>query len=106
MSSSPFRASTAFASRRIGKSGKFSELLQTKTNSQPLRWRLFATASSLAFAMTVGQEAQARHPDQARPTVWIELGGQLERIDTDQSPFAPDFMTKTPAPEPFLHASP
>ncbi|HVT25970.1 MAG TPA: hypothetical protein VHD95_15190 [Rhizomicrobium sp.] len=83
-----------------------SELLQTKTNTQPLRWRLFATVSSLALAMAVGQEAQAGHADQDRPTLWIELGGQLDRIDTDQSPFAADFMTKTPTPEPFTHASP
>jgi hypothetical protein len=83
-----------------------SELLQTKTNTQPLRWRLFATVSSLALAMAVGQEAQARNADQDRPTVWIEVGGQLDRIDTEQYPFAPPFTIKTPTPEPFKAASP
>jgi hypothetical protein len=75
----------------------------TTTTHTNFRWQLLTTVSALALATSISG-VQARDDD--RPTVWIELGAQLERIGTEQSPFAPAFMTKTPTPEPFKHASP
>lgn len=77
-----------------------SELITPKAHA---RWQLLTTVSTLALAITIAT-SQAR--DESRPTVWIELGGQLERLGTEQSPFLAPFMTKTPTPEPFTHASP
>ena len=69
-----------------------SELTHSNAKAGDLRWQLLTTASALALLTSVvGQGAQAGE-DADRPTVWIELGGQLERIDTSQAVFAPDFV--------------
>ncbi len=59
------------------------------------RKRFLATASALALLTSFCAVAPAQAAeDAARPTVWIELGGQLERIDGGQDAFAPSFVTK------------
>lgn len=69
-----------------------SELTQSKSQTSDLRWHLLTTASALAlFTSVMGQGAHAAE-DGDRPTVWIELGGQLERIDRAETVFAPDFV--------------
>ena len=71
-----------------------SELTHSNAKAGDLRWQLLTTASALALITSViGQGAQAGE-DADRPTVWVELGGQLERIDTSQAVFAPDFVLK------------
>jgi len=82
-----------------------SELTTQTIMRADMRWQLLATVSALALATTVAA-AQAKSEIEDRPTVWIELGAQLERVATDQSPFAPPFAIKTPTPEPFKVASP
>ena len=56
-----------------------SELINTQNTRGEFRWQLLTTVSVLAFSgvLYAGDAAQAGDAD--RPTVWIELGGQLER---------------------------
>jgi hypothetical protein len=57
-----------------------SELMNNRRN---LRRQLLATASVLALAgfVVTTPGARASGDDADRPTIWIDLGGQLERID-------------------------
>jgi hypothetical protein len=70
-----------------------SELMNTQTNRSGMRWQLLATVSALALvgASAVDDQARASN-DQDKPTVWIELGGQLERLGGGEEPFAPPFV--------------
>jgi hypothetical protein len=69
-----------------------SELINSNKNQTRLRWQLLATVS--AFSL-VGYTAQAVARD-GEPQVWIELGGQLTRLDVGQETFAPVFPQKRP----------
>lgn len=62
-----------------------SELTKTRPNT---RMQLLASVSSLA--LIVG--AADAHASGDHPTVWIEVGAQVERLSADQSPFVPDFV--------------
>lgn len=66
-----------------------SELINTHAEKN-IRWRFLTTVSALALISTVGAQAAAEEAD--RPTLWIELGGQLEKVDGGQSIFVPPFM--------------
>ncbi|HEY4126187.1 MAG TPA: hypothetical protein VGM36_16300 [Rhizomicrobium sp.] len=66
-----------------------SELITSRANSQIVRWQLLTTVCVLALAGVVTGEAKAEGND--RPTVWIELGAQLERVDGNQQTFLPSF---------------
>lgn len=58
------------------------------------KYRLLATASACAL-IGIASVSPARAEDETdRPTVWIELGGQLERIEANQKAFAPDFTAQ------------
>ena len=71
-----------------------SELMNVRNNSRDLRWRLLTTASALALLAAVygTNESEAADQDADRPTVWIELGGQLERMSGSEEAFSPPFM--------------
>jgi hypothetical protein len=64
-----------------------SELITTRDAGT--RRTLLATTSALALAGYIGA-AQAE--SDGHPTIWIELGGQLERVDSPQGIFAPPFF--------------
>jgi hypothetical protein len=49
-----------------------------------------ASAATLLAAACL---SNARADDGDRPTVWVELGGQLERVDGGQEKFAPSFVS-------------
>jgi len=66
-----------------------SELITTGPRAD-IRVRLLATASALSLLAAAASQAKAEDSD--RPTVWIELGGQLERIGGSSEVFAPDFV--------------
>jgi hypothetical protein len=71
-----------------------SELSDTRASRRDLRWTLLTTVSALAllgFAYRANQ-ARAADDDADHPTVWIELGGQLERVDGSDERFAPPFL--------------
>ncbi|HEY4126191.1 MAG TPA: hypothetical protein VGM36_16320 [Rhizomicrobium sp.] len=65
-----------------------SELITTLGNRKPLRWRLLGTVSALAFAAMI---AEANAEDSSHPTLWIELGGQLQHMGDGQDPYMPPF---------------
>jgi hypothetical protein len=77
-----------------------SELINNTATGGQFTRQLLATASSLALVAIAAQGAQAQ--DEKHPTVWIEVGAQLERIDSDQAPFAPAFATKSFEPYNFV----
>ncbi len=68
-----------------------SELARQMGSSPKIKHRLLATASAVALAGTAFLSQALAGEDADRPTVWIELGGQLERIDARQQMFAPPF---------------
>jgi hypothetical protein len=67
-----------------------SELI-VKNNRVVSRVELLVTVSAAALMASVCA-SNAAEGDADRPTVWIEMGGQLERIDTAQNLFAPSFF--------------
>ena len=71
-----------------------SELMNARNGSRDFRWQLLTTVSALALLTAVygSGEAQAEDQDSDRPTVWIELGSQLERMNDSQEAFSPPFM--------------
>jgi len=75
-----------------------SELMNTHGERSDFRWQLLATASALALIVTVYEADVAIASPDDHPTVWIELGGQLERVDGGQETFAPPFILASPRP--------
>lgn len=77
-----------------------SELIQTR-NYTTIRNQILATASALALVAYMSA-ADAAKADDTRPTVWIDLGGQMEQIQGFSAPFTPPFMTAiSPTPSPY-----
>lgn len=83
-----------------------SELMNTAGGRRDFRWHLLVTVSSLALIAAAESEAARASDSSDRPTVWIELGGQLERIDGREDLNLPPFMTVSPPPGPFAAAPP
>jgi len=75
-----------------------SELIQSQTIRRDMRWSLLATVSSLALAGACVSAQAASDAD--RPTVWIELGAQFDRLQGSEEPFLPGFLDSG-APRPF-----
>ena len=77
-----------------------SELMNGRSCQRNFRWSLLVTASTFALLASAAalQEAVAEQSDD-RPTVWVELGGQLERVDGGQTPYTPPFVLTTPRPD-------
>lgn len=75
-----------------------SELINTTTASQDIRWQLLSSVAACAL-LTVVAIAPASAADDDRPTVWIELGGQLQRVQNSQEPFRPAFLNVQPRPD-------
>jgi hypothetical protein len=73
-----------------------SELIQ-KNENRDCRWQLLAGASALALMGYAAAIQAARAEDGDRPTVWIELGGQLSRWENSQEPYTPPFAALTPS---------
>jgi iron complex outermembrane recepter protein len=75
-----------------------SELMIARNGKRDLRWQLLTTVSALALLATVygSNEAKATDQDADRPTVWIELGGELEHVSGQGDSFAPGFLEANP----------
>jgi len=71
-----------------------SELIDQR-NDKNLRRQLLTTASALVLVL-YGAESKAEDTD--RPTVWIEIGGQLERMPRFEDSISPTFAVRTPRP--------
>ena len=74
-----------------------SEIMATRRRTD-YRWQLLGGASALVLCANIGATNTANADDADRPTIWIELGGQLERVDSGQETFAPPFILRTPRP--------
>ncbi|HEV2562572.1 MAG TPA: hypothetical protein VGT78_10560 [Rhizomicrobium sp.] len=68
-----------------------SELIQKNDNRAAIHWKLLTGVSALALVVSFTGTAQAEDAD--HPPLWIELGGQLERLDSAQKAFAPAFFS-------------
>jgi len=82
------------------------ELMETGSTNR--RWQLLTTVSGLVLlaSLPLATNAAARNTDADRPTVWIEIGGELQRLSGAAEPFAPDFTRITPMPGPYSPVSP
>ncbi len=71
-----------------------SELIQTHDNRATIRWKLLTGASAMALTAYVASTALAKADDADRPTLWIELGGQMEQMQgLSSTPFTAPFMS-------------
>jgi hypothetical protein len=66
-----------------------SELAQYNTRN--FRWQLLITVSALALSGSIYAADIARASDDDHPTVWLELGGLLDRVGEHRDPYLPDF---------------
>jgi len=71
-----------------------SELMNSSSSRGGFRRQLLTSVSALALLGLVCAAVEPAAADEGNdyPTVWIELGGQLERMDGGQTPFAPPFF--------------
>lgn len=74
-----------------------SELINKTDNRSTIHWKLLTGVSALALTAYVSSTAVANAEDASQPQIWIELGGQLSRLDDGQEAFNPVFPTTTPA---------
>jgi hypothetical protein len=81
-----------------------SELIQARDEN--IRRSLLATVSALALVGYIASVDLANAQDDSRPTVWIELGGQLERLTGREDAFLPPFTQLSPTPGPYQPISP
>ncbi len=71
-----------------------SELMNARNRGMGFRACLLVNVSSLALLGLAGAatNALAASGNEDRPTVWIELGGQFERVDGTPETFSPPFF--------------
>lgn len=76
-----------------------SEFMNTRQTGTNIRWKLLTTVSAVALLGSVygAGSAQAADNDAERPQIWIELGGQWNRLDDGQEIFAPALMAARPS---------
>lgn len=75
-----------------------SELMSARHDARDFRWQLLTTVSALTLLAAVygSNESEAADQDADRPTVWIELGGQLEHVGGQGDAFVPAFLAANP----------
>ena len=69
-----------------------SEFTCATTGHRSIRYNLLATASLSALLAVLYLPAAAKAEADDRPTVWIELGGQMEHITGQGDAFVPGFL--------------
>ncbi len=67
-----------------------SELINFVEGGRTIRLHLLSTVSATALIISIAPSLASGDAD--RPTVWIELGGQLERTTLSQAIFTPPFF--------------
>jgi hypothetical protein len=68
-----------------------SELTGRPGETANIKRQLLITASAGAILCAASISHAVAQEDEDRPTVWVELGGQLERVASGQEIFSPDF---------------
>jgi len=74
-----------------------SELIQKYDDRATIRWKLLTGVSALALTICVSPASIAWADESGQPQIWIELGGQLSRLDDGQEAFAPPLMDGRPS---------
>lgn len=74
-----------------------SELIKKSSDRATVRWKLLTGASALALTTYVSSMNMARAEEANHSQVWIELGGQLSRLQNGQESYAPSFVVLTPS---------
>lgn len=74
-----------------------SELSQNNEIGSVIRKRLMDGVSALALVACIAPLATARADDADRPQVWLELGGQLSRLEDKQEIYSPPFLAMEPS---------
>jgi|HubBroStandDraft_2_1064218.scaffolds.fasta_scaffold49133_2 iron complex outermembrane receptor protein len=71
-----------------------SELMNARETGRDFRWQLLTTVSAAALLAVVygSNKAKADDQDADRPTVWIELGGGMERVSGQGDNFPVGFL--------------
>jgi len=69
-----------------------SELVETRIVQKGVRWSMMAGASAAVLVTACGASAAPRSED--RPTVWVDLGVDLNRVDGGTERFDPDFVSQ------------
>lgn len=81
-----------------------SELINNRNVRLDIQKRLLATASAFVLTAYISSTGMAKAEDSDRPTVWIELGGQMESLQGTSTPFTAPFMTAiSPTPGPYAN---
>lgn len=70
--------------------------LIANSNNRSTRWKYFTGASVIALSAYLSSSSVARAEDENKPQLWIELGGQVERVQSSTQPFSPAFFANTP----------
>jgi hypothetical protein len=70
-----------------------SELMNLSVPSVGYRRSLFATVSGLALLVAISHPDRVNAEEKTDPSVWIELGGQLEHVSRIQDTFVAPFFT-------------
>jgi iron complex outermembrane receptor protein len=78
-----------------------SEITNTRENGPNLHLQLLATASAIVLSSLAYGSVALASDDADKPTLWIELGGQLSRLDDSQEAFAPVFPNSPSRPSIF-----
>jgi len=74
-----------------------SELIHTHNSRATIRWKLLTSASALALVAYVSSGPVAKAEDGDHPLIWLEIGGQFNRIEDAQEIFAPTIFSNRPA---------
>jgi hypothetical protein len=74
-----------------------SDLIQEYDDRSNIRWKLLTGASALVLTTYVSSAYVANADEATRPQVWIELGGQLARLDNAAEIYTPSFETMRPS---------
>ena len=78
-------------SQKTGKGDPMTEL-NLQRDAGVLRLHLLVTVSAVTLANVIGICSATAAEEGGHPTVWIEVGGQLERNDVSHEIFAPPFF--------------
>jgi hypothetical protein len=67
------------------------ELRNHQNNSRTFRWNLLLTVSAFAL-LGAAYKANASESDTDHPILWVEVGGQLSRLDNGEERLTPPFL--------------
>jgi iron complex outermembrane receptor protein len=73
-----------------------SEFMNATVHGRNIRRNLLASVSASVLLVSIGciGKADAASDESGQPTVWIELGGQLEQFGSTEEPFSSPFLLK------------